>query len=766
MNAFSWMGEKKDKAVDFIKKGFVKLFKTDYFGNLFKAINNLAKALTNSFMSWLKFFLMMAFIDPSGGFLRDIINLFVEIGMILFKTIMPLIPVAIKMMFDTIVYVFKLVLSLVPSIITTIMQTFTQLGDTFPILKPIIGFLNQFLGALRSLFLVFNDPKADKGNGIKRFLKKVFEILLDMVGKAVDFIAPYVPKVINAISDFIMQTLIPALIKYVPKILDVFSEGLDMIIKKYPNLKVWLQPFKDIFDMISAYIGSFAKFDSGAFVRENDEYKKLEKATMQSKEFTRATEEKRLKMLSDLQYGFMVDNKKMVKDAEAQFKKQTDDKLNLAKEKWSEFLTHIMESLGKAYDSLPDTAKYALWIYVFVKVIGVIATIIGFFSKLWTVLSFLAPVGTFLLGVLKTIGIAIAGFVGSLSAVTIGIVIAVLAIIGLVWYFWDDIKKFFSNMFNYVSEWWDKLKILEPLKNIGLMILGFLGMLAEGVYDEFIQPLIDTFDDLLGFIKNIELPSWLGGSSKKEEPSKQVNPMGNISQNTFEQLQQQRAEAERNYLKSSEFSKDMSLYKREEVKSMARVGTFDITSKAYQDSVKHSLEKTPLSIKPTITTTATEIQLPPIKAPAVDVKLDMKNANTSLTTFSDTVSQVFFALSRYVREKIGYLYGKSLTDLQKSSAFDKGDRSTEDYASRVKFFTLDERTGGALSELYKKSNYSPQDIRKALQEGGISDSSDDLVGSIFKLITQLKTPERYTERENQVVFNTVAKELATRKINL
>jgi hypothetical protein len=107
-----------------------------------------------------------------------------------------------------------------------------------------------------------------------------------------------------------------------------------------------------------------------------------------------------------------------------------------------------------------------------------------------------------------------------------------------------------------------------------------------------------------------------------------------------------------------------------------------------------------------------------------------------------------------------------LTDLQKSSAFDKGDRSTEDYASRVKFFTLDERTGGALSELYKKSNYSPQDIKKALQEGGISDSSDDLVGNISKLITQLKQPEKYNETQNQVVFNTVAKELATRKINL
>ena len=142
MNVMSWFGEKKDKALDVIKKGFFKLFKSDYFGNLFKAINNLAKALTNSFMSWLKFFLMMAFIDPSGGFLRDIINLFVEIGMILFKVIAPLIPVAIKMMFDTIVYVFKLILSLMPTIISTIMQTFTQLGNTFPIPK---FFLKTFI---------------------------------------------------------------------------------------------------------------------------------------------------------------------------------------------------------------------------------------------------------------------------------------------------------------------------------------------------------------------------------------------------------------------------------------------------------------------------------------------------------------------------------------------------------------------------------------------------------------------------------------------
>jgi hypothetical protein len=198
---------------------------------------------------------------------------------------------------------------------------------------------------------------------------------------------------------------------------------------------------------------------------------------------------------------------------------------------------------------------------------------------------------------------------------------------------------------------------------------------------------------------------------------------------------------------------------------MARVGTFDITSKAYQDSVKHSLEKTPLNIKPTITTTA-EIQLPPLKAPAVDVKLDMKNANTSLTTFSDTVSQVFFALSRFVRDKMGILYGKALTGLQKSSAFDKGDRSTEDYASRVKFFTLDERTGCALSKLYEGSKYTTEDIKQALAQGGINDSNDELVGNISKLITQLKQPEKYNEAQNQVVFNTVAKELATRKINL
>ena len=585
-NVFSFMGEKKDKAVEFIKKGFFKLFKTDYFTNLLKSINNLAKAVGNALFGWLKFFIMMAFIDPSGGFLRDIINLFLKIGMILFKTIMPLIPIAIKMMFDTIIYVFKQILALMPSIITTVMKTFTQLGNTFPILKPLINFINQFLSAIRGLFIAFNDPKADKGKAIKKFLMKVFDIAVNIIkdtynfivpyipkiikfivktvkqfidfitpyisqfityvidkfkefitfitpyvskmitylaekfGELIDFIVPYIPKMLEAIGYFLANTLIPLLIKYVPKILDAFSEGLQGLIDKYPNLKVWIQPFKDILDMISAFIGGFAKFDSGAYVKENAEYQKLEKATMQSKEFTRATEEQRLKMLSDLQYGFMVDNQQMVKDAEAQFKKQTDDKLNLAKQKWDEFLTHIMESLGKAYDNLPDIAKYALWIYGFVKLVTIVSSVIGFFTKLWSILSLLAPVGTFLIAVFKAIGLAIATFVGSLSAMTIGIIIAIAVVIGLIWYFWDDIVKFFgeawesiskwfSETWKKISEWWDKLEILEPLKNIGLIILGFLGDLATGFYDEFIKPIGDMWDSFMDFFKNIKLPDWL-----------------------------------------------------------------------------------------------------------------------------------------------------------------------------------------------------------------------------------------------------------------
>ena len=745
MNAFSWMGEKKDKAVEFIKKGFFKLFKTDYFGNLFKAINNLAKALTNSFMSWLKFFLMMAFIDPSGGFLRDIINLFTEIGMMLFKIIMPLIPVAVKMMFDTIVYVFKLVLRLIPDIISTIMQTFTQLGNTFPILKPFIGFINQFLSAIRSLFVVFNDPKADKGNSIKKFLKKVFEILLDMVGKAVEFIAPYVPKVISAISDFIMQTLIPALIKYVPKLLDVFSEGISMIITKYPNLKVWLQPLKDIFDMISAYIGSFAKFDSGAFVKENDEYKKLEKATMQSKEYTRATEEARLKMLSDLQYGFMVDNKQMVKDAEAQFIKQTDDKLNLAKTKWDEFITHVMESLGKAYNNLPDTAKYALWIYGFVKVVGILATIIGFFSKLWTVLAYLAPIGTFLLGVFKAIGIAIATFVGGLSAVTIGIVIAIAVIIGLIWYFWDDIKKFFSEGWDSLVKWWDTVDIMGPLKNTGLAILGFLGDLIDGFYDEFIKPIGDMFSDIFDFVGSIKLPDWMtswmngmgGGTDASELQNSRKPQNASLDANTFDEIAKQRHEAEKNYLKSNQFLTDEKLKKRYELKAIDSNNLFSDYGKNFTTKIEDEVKKNPIKADIKIDTSTLISKPDPIK-------LDMTSAIKSATNFDMYVSNIFTQLGRWVRLIFkGTLGMTKVSKLEETIDFAKLGREDMYNLTPVTEFIANNQT---ISDLYEKAIANPQgDIKsfqnllKDTEEYKQSKNQDELLAAFTTAITRMST---------------------------
>lgn len=517
MNAFSWMGEKKDKAVEFIKKGFFKLFKTDYFGNLLKSIGALAKAIGSTFMNWLKFFIMMAFIDPSGGFMRDIINLFTQIGMIVFKTVMPLIPVAVKMMFDTIVYVFKLVLKLMPQIISAIMQTFTQLGDTFPILKPIVGFINQFLSALRSLFVILNDPKADKGGAFQSFLKKVFKILGMLLEKVIDYAVQKLPIVIGFVFDFIQNTLIPAFIKYVPMILDELSKAIDVLIIKYPNLKVWIQPFKDILDMISAFIGSFASFNSTEYIQGLDEYKKKEKELFAQKQYQSATEEQRMKMLSDMQYGFIVDNKDMVKKAQEDFNKLNEDKLNLAKDKWSQFIDHALDTLGAAYDKLPTEAKVGLWGLALFKVTGWLISIgtwavqnktvlmaigrgLAFLgSKLMLVGRILLTVGGFLLGVFKTIGIAIATFIGGLSATVIAIVVAVLAVIGLVWYFWDDITKFLSDLGKAISDWWDTIKILEPLKKIGKTIVDFFGSLI---------------DDFVGLFKNIELPDWLTSWTK------------------------------------------------------------------------------------------------------------------------------------------------------------------------------------------------------------------------------------------------------------
>lgn len=691
MNVFSWMGEKKDKAVDFIKKGFFKLFKTDYFGNLFKAINNLAKALTNSFMSWLKFFLMMAFIDPSGGFLRDIINLFTEIGMMLFKIIMPLIPVAVKMMFDTIVYVFKLVLRLMPEIISTIMQTFTQLGNTFPILKPIIFFINQFLGAIRSLFVILNDPKADKGKGFQNFLSKVFKILGSAVEKILDFVVEKAPIVFNYLLDFIQNTLIPALIKYVPKILDAFSQGIDALIKKYPDLKIWLQPFKDILDMLSAYIGSFAKFNPKEFIEGIEDYKKKEQALFNQRKYQNAGEETRLKMLEDLQKKYIEDNKTMIEKANVDFNKMNEDKLNLAKTKWSEFLDHIMESLGKAYDSLPTSAKVGIWTYLFLTIGAWLISIGTWFVTNKVVL---LAIGT----ALKSLGVAIGTFLAGLSAVTIGIVIAIAVIIGLIWYFWDDIKKFFSEGWDSLVKWWDTVDIMGPLKKIGKFITDYFVKFIEDTKNIIINPLKDIISDIINFVTSIKLPDWLtnpfgggmgGGTDASELENSRKPQNASLDAYTFDEIAKQRHEAEKNYLKSNQFLTDKKLEKRYELGAIEKNNLFSDYGKNFTTKIEDEVKKNPLNLEGKVKVN-TNIEFAPTSVKP-EIKYDWSSVLSSLDSFSLTFKILFKNLVYGIQKLLSGPILTPMTGVDQLSVFDKflSQISVSDKANADKMLKLD-----------------------------------------------------------------------------
>lgn len=664
MNAFSWMGEKKDKAVEFIKKGFFKLFKTDYFGNLLKSVGALAKALGNTFMSWLKFFIMMAFIDPSGGFMRDIINLFTQIGMIVFKTVMPLIPVAVKMMFDTIVYVFKLVLKLMPQIISTIMQTFTQLGNTFPILKPIIGFINQFLSALRSLFVILNDPKADKGGAFQSFLKKVFKILGNVLEKVLDFVVEKAPIVFNYLLDFIENTLIPAFIKYAPKILDAFSQGLDTLINKYPNLKVWIQPFKDILDMISAFIGSSAKFNAQEYIQGLDDYKKKEKELMGQRVFQKSNEESRLKMLDDLQKKYIDDNKIMLEKANVDFNKLNDDKLNLAKDKWSDFISHALDTLGAAYGKLPTEAKVTLWGLALLKVTGWLISIGTWAVQNKTVLlaigrglaflggkfmlygRILLTVFGYLVGVFKAIGIAIATFIGGLSATAIAIVVAVLAVIGLVWYFWDDITKFFSDLWKAISDWWDTVKILEPLQKIGKTIVDFFGSLI---------------DDFVGLFKNIKLPDWFGGMGGGTDADELNNSNRNLPYDPQTDPKYKKAlldsaiENQSMVTKLTNSPDNINKMIREDQKAKKSINYYDKITKPFAEELSQSVKD---GIK--------------IKAPTIDIGGSiggsMPKADTNwFDDFSFKLKKMFTSIFEWINDVLpDWFPGKN-----KTSTFDK-----------------------------------------------------------------------------------------------
>lgn len=757
MNVFSWMGEKKDKAVEFIKKGFFKLFKTDYFGNLFKAINNLAKALTNSFMSWLKFFLMMAFIDPSGGFLRDIINLFTEIGMMLFKIIMPLIPVAVKMMFDTIVYVFKLVLRLMPEIISTIMQTFTQLGNTFPILKPIIFFINQFLSAIRSLFVILNDPKADKGKGFQNFLNKVFKILGSAVEKILDFIVEKAPIVFNFLLDFIQNTLIPALIKYVPKILDAFSEGIDALIKKYPNLKVWIQPIKDIFDMLSAYIGSFAKFNSGEFIQGLDTYKKKEEQLFKQRDYQNANEEKRMKMLSDMQYGFIVDNKAIVEKAQQDFNKMNEDKLNLAKTKWDDFLTHIMETIGKVYDSSPTMAKVGLWAYIGITVAGWLASIVLWFGKIgsaiklfglaWAKFSvmigdmfawislygelFLIKLGSFLTsfgGWLLRIGSMVWGgivtaFEAVVGAFTSGAVLVgaliVGAIIGVMYYFKDELLEWASSTFGKDS---------------------YIYQIFDGLFA--------MIDYSVAWLRD-KIPFLFGDISASDEPKPKPKPAttnASLDAYTFDEIAKQRHEAEKNYLKSNQFFMDKKKEEGLKLRAIDNSNLFGDYGKTFSEKLNKEVDKHPVTVKVNATAKSdVNVNIPPITP-----TIDMKPINNSVSDFQMKLTNIFTILGRYAR-KVFTVGGYLMPKLEESIDYDK-------YTSEQMFRSqkIHEALVGnkKLSELALSENtVSQNDIKSAL---------DEKFKNNFDLIDALQNIFNERKKSNQDINTTIIQYVSKR----
>ena len=749
-NVFSFIGEKKDKAVEFIKKGFFKLFKTDYFGNLLKSVGALAKAIGNALFGWLKFFIMMAFIDPSGGFLRDIINLFAEIGMIVFKTVMPLIPVAIKMMFDTIVYVFKLILRLIPSIITIIMQTFTQLGNNFPILKPIIGFINQFLSAIRSLFIVFNDPKADKGQGFKTFLKKVFVILVDLVVWAVKLILKYLPLIIDNIIVFIKKDLIPGLLKLIPEFLDSIVQGIDEIIKAYPELDAWLSPIKKFINVISNFIKKISSSES----------------TIDFSFITKSI---------DLLKNILI----VVKDVFIDIVKTIWDALG-GEEGISAIFSDISETFSAIFTRLADffnntikpvvemampiikrvvtfLVQGLVWGFkLFLKILPYVIDLLLLLPKI--IWKYLFPIFLKLIDIFMDMVDAVKIVYNWIAQFSIKVYKYFSELIDNVinlfssWYdkvvkFKDDISNFLSDLGKAISDWWEKLEILEPLKNIGLMILGFLGSLAIGFYDEFIKPIGDMFSDFWGFIKSIKLPSWLGGSSESNE-SKASTPYNQYADPMFIKKQQEMAllnkKKEQEFLNLPKNQKKLLDLKYD---AERKNGVYDKlaenTNKGITESLKNGVKIDKINFD------TTEVKAPSGMFTNVfkDVKFDTKSFGFDDFMFSikKSLSQIgnWFSDKLYIFT-LGKLGNKTVSE----KIFDIANVDNIQQEEILNEFKKDFKSKLGHWDMF----YVNKDLKKAFEEGDITKfnditkdrPNDDFIQLLKKLMTSVENTRQPT----------------------
>jgi hypothetical protein len=640
------------------------------------------------------------------------------------------------------------------------MQTFTQLGNTFPVLKPIIGFINQLLGALRELFIVFNNPKAGKGKGISDFISKVFMILLDAMVFAIDIIIKYVPKIIGFLIDFVTEKLIPALINLLPKLLDSISNTIDELIKKYPKLETWLKPVKWVIDTLSDFFKNIdtSKLDFSFIM---DFIEGLGKITS----YIRQAIFSILKTVWDALGG------------EEGIKKMFNDFVTFASNIFNDIKGFINDLIPYIKMIIPIFNKIinmfiSLSKWVFEKLMIILPPVIKVF--LWlikTIVKLLLPVILWIVDVLLD-------FAGIIAKVIGGIIdfgIAVVKFIVDIWEWWqkfdimkwlsdlgESISKWFSDTIKSITDWWDNLDLMTPIKNIGLMILGIFSDLGQGIYDEFIKPLIDMWDDFIGFFKNVKLPDWLtgmGGGTDESELRRGYNNSNPSSiastQNTFEDLQQQRAEAEKRYLKSSEFYKDMSLYKRKEAESMSRLNIFDTTTTQLAKDINTSLSKNPVKVEVKATSNA-KVEIPPPKAP------NMTQAYSSLDSFFNTVSNIFFAISRQVKllfssDKLGVNIG--LTKLQQSKYFDFSNLN-EGNKALFTFMEDNEEFKKKYSALYdgKVSNFTDEDIKDALKGTG-GDTNPQLIDALKNLMVYMKQSKTPPPTDN--IYNILASRLPT-----
>jgi len=173
---------------------------------------------------------------------------------------------------------------------------------------------------------------------------------------------------------------------------------------------------------------------------------------------------------------------------------EIEDKLRPKFEAIAEALEPVLDFLRPIFEFLTDNWEIILAIagglWLFIKVVGIVTTVIGTLTTVWTFLTGVFGVVVTVVGTIISIFSALLA-TGALVPILIGILIALLiAAVVIIIKNWDKIKEFFIELWERIKKIWGTVaawfteKVVTPIKNIFIDMWDKLKNGAKDVWDE------------------------------------------------------------------------------------------------------------------------------------------------------------------------------------------------------------------------------------------------------------------------------------------